>query len=42
MTEIEDELKTLKDDKIEFGENQSRRNNIRVDSIPRDDHETWS
>ena len=40
--DIQRSLKDITDNKIEFLENQSRRNNIRVDSIPEDDHETWS
>ena len=48
MAEIENEiviqisLKDIQDNKIEFLENKSRRNNIRVDSIPEDDHKTLS
>ena len=35
-------LKDIQADKIDQSlENQSRRNNICVDSIPEDDHETW-
>ena len=40
--DIQRSLKDIKDNKIEFLENQSRRINIRVDSIPEDDQETWS
>ena len=43
--ELDDiQLRSLKDkeDKIEYLENQSRRNNIRVVGIPEDEHETWS
>ena len=48
LADMEDELdevqRSLKDkeDKIEYLENQSRRNNIRVEGIPEDEHETWS
>ena len=36
--DIQRSLKDITDNKIEFLENQSRRNNIRVDRIPEDDH----
>ena len=28
-------------DKMEYSENQSRRNNIRIDGIPKEPDETW-
>ena len=43
LRDYKDHLRiSIEDDKIEFLENESRRNNIRVNSIPEDDHETWS
>ena len=40
IEEIQDDL-NHQEEQMEYLENQSRRNNVRVDGIPEDDNETW-
>jgi len=40
--DIQRSLKKVKGDKIEFLENQSRKNDSRADNVTEDDHKTWS
>lgn len=48
ITDMEEELDDIQqcldkhDEKIEYLENQSRRNNIRIDGIPEETNESWS
>ena len=41
LAEIEDELEGKHEDKMEYLENQSHRNNIRIDGITEEGNETW-
>ena len=40
IEEIQDDL-DHQEEQMEYLENQSRRNNVRVDGIPEEDNETW-
>ena len=40
IEEIQDDL-DHQEEQMEYLENQSRRNNVRVDGIPKEDNETW-
>ena len=40
IEEIQDDL-DHQEEQMEYLENQSRRNNVRIDGIPEEDNETW-
>ena len=40
IEEIQDDL-NHQEEQMEYLENQSRRNNVRIDGIPEEDNETW-